>query len=165
MNTVPSFPELPLLSLGIQKASFEICGTPAAVVPKPTAWIASRFPFPLPKRGMLSGHQNLTCAFSNWIAKDIQPGAIFFHLLYFFFLMMHEEKQTPWIMTALWRDKVFVLLYFNILPDNDIFSSLEVGQGVNLITHSWNPEELKPALGFSGNRGLSEIPEKWDSIF
>lgn len=114
---------------------------------------------------MFSDHQNLTCVFSNWIAKDIQPGAIFFHLLYFFFLMMHEEKQTPCVMTALWQDKVFVLLYFNIFPDNDIFSSLKVGQGVNLITHSWNPEELKPALGFSWNRDLSEIPEKWDSIF
>lgn len=55
---------------------------------------------------------------------------------------MHEEKQTPWIMTALWWDKVLMLLYFNIFPNNDIFSSLKVGQGVNLITcgnlRSWN---------------------------
>lgn len=114
---------------------------------------------------MFFDHQNLSCMFSNWIVKDIQPGAIFFHLLYFFFLMMHEEKQTPWIMTALWWDKLFMLLYFNIFPNHDIFSSLKAGQGVNLITHSWKPKELKAALGFSGNRGLSEIPEKWDSIF
>lgn len=45
-----------------------------------------------------------------------------------------------------------MLLYVNIFPNNDIFSSLKEGQGVNLKTHLWKPKQLKLALGFSGNR-------------
>lgn len=75
------------------------------------------------------------------------------------FLTGREEKL------ALWWDDVFILLCFNILLNNDIFYSLKVGQWVNLITYLWKHKELKYALGFSGDKGLSEMPEKWDSIF
>lgn len=61
--------------------------------------------------------------------------------------MTHEEKQTPGIMTALWWDKVLMLLYFNIFPNNAIFSSLKVGQGVNLITRG-NPRSWNLPLAF-----------------
>lgn len=63
-------------------------------------------------------------------------------------------------MTVALQWDIFLLLCFNILLNNDIFYSLKVGQRVNLITYLWKHKELKYALGFSGNRGFSEMPEK-----